>query len=62
MSEQNDFPGKSRAWIKGRAAAIMWGDDWEIEAPCPHAVGTTEASDWDAGLQAGLDELAAEEN
>ncbi|MGP0171205.1 hypothetical protein ACSVIJ_04905 [Pseudomonas sp. NCHU5208] len=56
----SDFADKSRAWIKGRSAAIIWGDDWEAEAGCPYEVGTLEASEWDAGLQAGLDEMAAE--
>lgn len=55
IAAPNDFPDKSRAWIKGRAAAILWGDDWEFEAKCPYSVGTTEASDWESGIQAGLD-------
>ncbi|HBP1602220.1 TPA: hypothetical protein L5U90_003323 [Pseudomonas aeruginosa] len=57
----NDFPGKSKAWIEGRAAAILWGDDWEYEAPCPYSVGTPDASDWESGIQAGLDYLSSTE-
>ncbi|WP_121498240.1 hypothetical protein [Pseudomonas aeruginosa] len=60
-SPVNDFPGKSKAWIKGRAAAILWGDDWEFEAPCPYSVGTPDASDWESGIQAGLDYLSSTE-
>jgi hypothetical protein len=58
-SPVNDFPGKSKAWIEGRAAAILWGDDWEFEAPCPYSVGTPDASDWESGIQAGLDYLSS---
>lgn len=60
-SPVNDFPGKSKAWIKGRAAAILWGDDWEFEAPCPYSVGTPDASDWESGIQAGLEYLSSTE-
>ncbi|MFO6995353.1 hypothetical protein ACM7Z6_13420 [Pseudomonas aeruginosa] len=61
VSPANDFPGKSKAWIAGRAAAILWGDDWEFEAPCPYSVGTPDASDWESGIQAGLDYLSSTE-
>lgn len=60
-SPTNDFPGKSKAWIEGRAAAILWGDDSELEAPCPYSVGTPDASDWESGIQAGLDYLSSTE-
>jgi hypothetical protein len=57
-----DFPGKSRAWLKGRGDAIVYGDDvWSVANP-PYFVGTPEAFDWHSGVQAGLDELAAEEH
>lgn len=61
-SVTTDFPGKSRAWLKGRGDAIVYGDDvWSVANP-PYFVGTPEAFDWHSGVQAGLDELAAEEH
>ncbi|NNB33891.1 hypothetical protein [Pseudomonas fragi] len=62
MTEQNDFPGKSPAWLKGRGDAIVYGDDvWDMANP-QYFVGSTEAFDWNSGVAAGLDELADEQN
>lgn len=61
-SGANDFPGKSRAWLKGRGDAIVYGEDvWNMANP-PYFVGSPEAFDWNSGVEAGLDELAAEEH
>jgi hypothetical protein len=61
MAEQNDFPGKSKAWLKGRGDAIVHGDDvWDMANP-PYFVGSQEAFDWHSGAEAGLDELDAEQ-
>lgn len=60
-SGANDFPGKSGPWLKGRGDAIVYGDDvWNMANP-PYFVGSPEAIDWNSGVEAGLDELAAEE-
>lgn len=44
----NDFPGKSPAWIKGRAAAIMHGDDVLETTAVIYQGGSAEAFDWNA--------------
>jgi hypothetical protein len=54
-----DYRGKSRAFFEGRAAALLWREQWAMRAPCTYADGSEQANQWHAGLAFGLDELKA---